>query len=57
MPRKRYSADIKAKVALEAIRGQKTTNGRSRTAFSYFKALIWTFLGYLLKAKYLHETL
>ena len=26
MPRKRYSADIKAKVALEAIRGQKTTN-------------------------------
>ena len=26
MPRKRYSADIKAKVALEAIKGQKTTN-------------------------------
>ncbi len=24
--RKRYSADLKAKVALEAIRGQKTTN-------------------------------
>ncbi|GHO79646.1 hypothetical protein KSD_74170 [Ktedonobacter sp. SOSP1-85] len=24
--RKRYSADFKAKVALEAIRGQKTTN-------------------------------
>ena len=26
MPRKRYSAQIKAKVALEAIKGQKTTN-------------------------------
>jgi len=26
MPRKRYSAEIKAKVALEAIKGQKTTN-------------------------------
>ena len=25
-PRKRYSAEIKAKVALEAIKGQKTTN-------------------------------
>ena len=25
-PRKRYSAEIKAKVALEAIRGQKTAN-------------------------------
>lgn len=26
MPRKRYSAELKAKVALEAIKGQKTTN-------------------------------
>jgi len=26
MPRKRYSAEIKAKVALEAMKGQKTTN-------------------------------
>ncbi len=26
MPRKRYSAEIKAKVALEVIKGQKTTN-------------------------------
>ncbi len=26
MPRKRYSAQIKAKVALEAMKGQKTTN-------------------------------
>lgn len=26
LQRKRYSAEIKAKVALEAIRGQKTTN-------------------------------
>jgi transposase-like protein len=25
-PRKRYSADIKARVALEAIKGKKTTN-------------------------------
>lgn len=25
-PRKRYSAELKAKVALEAIKGQKTTN-------------------------------
>jgi putative transposase len=25
-PRKRYSAEIKSKVALEAIKGQKTTN-------------------------------
>lgn len=26
MPRKRYSAQIKAKVALEAMKSQKTTN-------------------------------
>ncbi len=26
MPRKHFSADIKAKVALEAIKGQRTTN-------------------------------
>jgi hypothetical protein len=33
--RKRYSADIKAKVALEAIKGQKTANGKSRCLTRY----------------------
>jgi|GEM_PF-6928821 len=34
-PRKHYSAEIKAKVALEAIKGNKTANERLHQALDY----------------------